>query len=381
MSANLGIRLTLMAGAKVPRPLPADFVDLVECVEVAQSCGGRGGFQIVLSAARSGKGATDYAVIAKNTFKPFNRVLITVTFGPVPTVLMDGFVTRQELKPGTGDVDGRFVITGEDVSVMMDLQARIAEHPGQSEQMIANKILLKYVKYGVVPKVLPPPVLDVPLPTQRIPVQHGTDLQYLERMASRFGYVFYVTPGPAPLANVAYWGPPQWIGLPQRALTLTSGLDANVDTVCFEYDGLAPATRWGRVQDGRSNRVAAVSVKSSTLPPLSRRRALSSNRPNVRRELLEHTEGRTLTQARAQAQGRVNLSTTRVVSATGELDSVAYGGVLRPHALVGLRGAGLSYDGSYFVREVHHVIKPGHYRQKFKLQRAGVGTLQPLVRP
>ena len=52
--------------------------------------------------------------------------------------------------------------------------------------------------FGIVPLVIPPIFLDVPIPTEKIPTQTGTDLAYIKQLAGGRGYVFYVEPGPAP---------------------------------------------------------------------------------------------------------------------------------------------------------------------------------------
>ncbi len=69
------------------------------------------------------------------------------------------------------------------------------------------------------------------------------------------------------------------------------------------------------------------------------------------------------------------------VRAEGELDTVRYGNVLRARRLVGVRGAGMSYDGFYYVRRVTHTIARGTYTQKFTLSREGTGSLLPVVLP
>jgi hypothetical protein len=48
---------------------------------------------------------------------------------------------------------------------------------------------------------------------------------------------------------------------------------------------------------------------------------------------------------------------------------------------VGLRGAGLTFDGLYYVKSVTHTIRRGSYRQKFVLQREGTMSTVPFVLP
>jgi hypothetical protein len=62
------------------------------------------------------------------------------------------------------------------------------------------------------------------------------------------------------------------------------------------------------------------------------------------------------------------------VTATGQLDAVRYGRALRARRLVSVRGVGTSYDGTYYVREVIHRIRPGAYTQSFTLTREGLGA-------
>ena len=62
------------------------------------------------------------------------------------------------------------------------------------------------------------------------------------------------------------------------------------------------------------------------------------------------------------------------------MDTSAYGAILRPHRLVGLRGAGRSFDGLYQVQKVTHVLQRGSYRQQFRLTRSGTDTTTPVVK-
>ena len=54
-----------------------------------------------------------------------------------------------------------------------------------------------------------------------------------------------------------------------------------------------------------------------------------------------------------------------------------YGRVLQPRKLVGVRGAGLAFDGLHYVKSVTHQITRGEYKQHFSLVRNGlISTLQ-----
>jgi len=61
-----------------------------------------------------------------------------------------------------------------------------------------------------------------------------------------------------------------------------------------------------------------------------------------------------------------------VISGSGSLDVLRYGRILKARQLVGVRGAGITYDGLYYVSSVTHDIKPGEYKQNFNLSRNGL---------
>ena len=60
------------------------------------------------------------------------------------------------------------------------------------------------------------------------------------------------------------------------------------------------------------------------------------------------------------------------MTASGSLDVLRYGRVLKARKLVGLRGAGTAFDGLYYVNSVTHQIKRGEYKQDFELSRNGL---------
>jgi hypothetical protein len=376
----LGIHLTLLIGPTVAVPAPPTLMEALQSVEVTHRDEGQSGFQIVFQVGRSGPAdLLDYALLANPLLKPFNRAIVVVTFNAKPAVLMDGFITQQQLSPSVEPGASTLTLTGEDVSVMMDLEEKSAEHPAQDETVIALKIIGSYAQYGLLPMVIPPVVIDPPIPIDRVPVQQGTDLAYLREMAGRHGYVFYVTPGPAPFTNTAYWGPPPRLGIPQPALTVSMGGETNVDSFTVRNNSLEPALVSDTVQDRATNQSVPVQTVASLRPPLAAFPAWLFNQPNVRRRPIRRSAAN-VAQAAAQAQATTDASVD-AVTADGELDALRYGTLLQPRGLVGVRGAGYSYDGLWYVKEVTHTIRKDSYRQRFSLTREGVGSTVPAVMP
>lgn len=375
-----GLNLTLLIGPTVPVPAPRPLLEALESIEVTQADEGRSGFQMIFKLGKGGQGFVDYTLLAANPLLQISfRVILVLTVGPVPQVLMDGIITDQQVQPAQGDTPTTLTITGEDISVMMDREEKNVEHPAQPEIAIALKIIGQYARYGLIPLVIPPPSLDVPIPVERTPVQQDTDLKYLIELAERFAYVFYVVPGPLPGTNTAYWGPPIRVGIPQPALSVDMGAATNVESINFQYDGLKATRVTGSVQDRLSNQRIPVQTFLSTRPPLAALPALL-NVGFLRQKVFRAEAGLNAAQAMAQAQAETEQSTD-VVKAEGEVNAVRYGHLLHARGLVGLRGVGYSYDGLYYVKQVATSIRKGEVRQKFTLTREGLGSTVPVVMP
>jgi hypothetical protein len=378
----IGTYFTLWVGPMVPVPAAPQLLEALESVEVTLADEGRSGFRITFRAGRSESDILDYGLLTNPQLRPFSRVLMIVTFNAIPQVLMDGIITRQELNPSEQPGASTLTVIGEDVSVMMDLEEKSVEHPAQDETIIALKIIATYAQYGLIPTVIPPVALDFPIPIERTPVQQGTDLEYLQTMAQRHGYMFYVTPGPAPLTNTAYWGPPVRVGIPQKAISVNMGPSSNVaGDMNFSYNGLAPTQVSGQVQDRQLGQTVPVETFASTRIPLSSQPAWLTQSHQRRRQFRQ--SGLNTMQAYGRAQAEMDASNDQVLTATGQLDAMRYEALLKPRGLVGLRGAGFNYDGFYYVQSVTHNlrVRENAYSQSFTLTREGTGAISPVVIP
>ena len=379
LASLLGVRMTLWLGPAIAVPAPAPVVEALQTVEVTLSSEGRDGFQLTFSLGRGAMDLVDYPLLANPLLRPFSRVIIQVWLGPVPEVLIDGFITRHQVSPSNEPGASTLTVTGEDVRVMMDLHELSMPYPQMSPEARVALILIKYGLYlGAPPQVIPTLTPDVPIITDRIPAQSGTDLAYVQRLAEDAGYVFYVEPTPVPMVNLAYWGPENRLSIPQPALSVSSGPDTNVTSLNFSYDALGPTTVQGLIQDKRTRTVQPVVSLVSTKPPLSPLPATLVQQPNVRSTLPRDTGSMDLVQAMARAQAQTNRASDPL-SAEGETDALRYGRLLRARRLVGVRGAGFLLDGFYFVKRVTHTIKRGEYKQRFSLSRDGFGAISPVV--
>ena len=191
------------------------------------------------------------------------------------------------------------------------------------------------------------------------------------------GYTFYLVPGPRPGRSTAYWGPEVRLGERQRALNVNMDADSTVDQLTFAFDGAAREVPMARIQNQRTRQSHLLSPPdiSPLRPPLGRRAA-----PALKRRTLSDTAKKDVGLAEAEALARA-VASSDAISGSGSLDVNRRGYVLRPRELVGVRGAGVTYDGDYYVKSVTHNLRPGSYQQNFTLAREGLIARSNVVRP
>lgn len=369
-----GVHLTLLIGPAVPAPAPQSIMDALTGVQVT-SGKDRSGFQLTFTVAKKSPLMTR---LASGGFDPMiTRVIIVVTVAGTPIVLNDGIVTRQEIAPSNDPGKSTLTITGEDLSVLMDVvQMPFMRYPAMPEIGRVALILAKYAVFGVIPVVIPPIFSTVPNPTRKIPAQKGTDREYLKQLARNHGYVFYVEPGPAPGASIAYWGPDIRLPIPQPALNVNMDAHSNVESLSFSLDGLAKKIIVLTIYDPVTRKVPIpIPVPNISIlrPPLGARLT-----PPAKVEFPNYLAKLDAEEAIARALGIV-FSASDAISGSGQLDVLRYGRVLHARQLVGVRGAGIAYDGLYYVQSVTHNIKHGEYKQSFNLSRDGLISITPKV--
>lgn len=370
-----GLHLSLLIGPGLPRPVAAEVLDALDGVQV-NSGGERGGFQLTFQVGKNSP--LQKTLLPSGYFDPIiTRVIIVATVRGVPNVLADGVITRQELAPSNDPGKSTLTITGEDLSLLMDLvEMPFMRFPGMPVIARVYTILAKYAAFGIVPIAIPPIIPDIPNPVEEIPHQVGTDREYLSSLASDLGYVFYVEPGPAVGSSIAYFGPDYRIPAPQPALNVNMDAHTNVESLSFSLDGTAKKIVVMTVMDPISRR-APIPVPIPNLsvlrPPMGARLT-----PPARVEFPGYTTSLNVSEAANLAIGLL-LNSNDGVSGSGSLDVLRYGQPLRARMMVGVRGAGLTYDGLYYVNTVTHDIKRGQYKQSFNISRDGIVSNTPVV--
>jgi hypothetical protein len=370
--SGLGVRLQLLIGPTIPVPAPYPVMDALIDLEVTNKDQDFDGFKMTFSLGKDS--LLDYGLLLSGVLDPPSRVVIMVFIGALPQVLIDGLITEHQVIPSNRPGESTLHVFGKDISLKLSLEERNETFPNQSDSVIVTRLIGNYAALGLVPRVTP--TTDVPIQTDRIPPQQGTDLDFIKELARRNGFVFYIEPTFVPGVNTAYWGVDNRLGQPQPALTMNMGPDTNVDNpVTFSFDALGPAAPQVTIVEPFTKMAISIPLPSSLHPPLARQPAGS-----LRKTLPRNTAKLSATQAGLRALSSASQSSD-AVTASGEVDAVRYGRALRSRQLVGVRGAGQSYDGNYYVQQVTHRIRRGAYKQSFSLRREGRGAVLPFVLP
>ena len=362
----------MMIGPLIPIPVPQVVTDAIEAVNV-DTDEDETSFQISFRLGKRSSLATLF-LITGGVPLPLRTVLIA-TLNGLPQVLVDGLVTHQQVSPGADGGDSILTLSGADLSAAMDLQEFTGfPYPAMGVEAQVELILAKYAILGIVPMVIPTAFPEVPLPTERIPTHHGTDLHHIRERARWVGYTFHILT-PAPLVNIAYWGPKMRIGVPQPALNIDMDAYTNVESIHFGFENRDRAQPILQVQIPDTTQWIPVPLPDVSLlnPPFGLIEPLPA-----KLNFVSDVGGLSPVQVAlwGLASAADSLDST---TAEGTLDVMRYGGILQARAVVGVRGAGAGFDGLYFASKVGHQIKRGAYTQSFKLVRNGLVSTVPVV--
>lgn len=375
MGTQGGIKLSLLIGP-VPVPAPVEVVEALSSAKVDAGSGDtQSGFELTFDLPARSPLRTLFLLAGGGGVVPLMRVVLVARIGGTAEPLIDGMVTHVETLPGEGGVS-KLVVKGKDMSALMDyIDLSGIPYPAMPPAVRVLRVLAKYAALGVIPVVIPSIVEDIPIPLQRIPQQRGSDYAYVKRLAHQVGYVFYLEPGPLPGTSKAYWGPEIRIGQPQPALSVNMDAISNVEELSFNFNKESKELPIVYFQEPISKAPLGISIPdiSPLNPPLGLL-------PPLPPKITPLKETAHLSPLAALMTGLAYAGQhSDSVFGSGRLDVGRYGRLLKSRQLVGVRGAGLPFDGLYYVNSVSHDIRRGEYKQSFSLARNALISTLPTV--
>lgn len=371
---SLGIRLVLWMGSLIPKPAPKWLLDALISAEVVDDLDGGSGFTLTFSMHKTL--LFDFDLLFSGNLAADTRVVLSAQIGAWPQQLISGVITHHQVSVSSTPGESKITVTGVNLEAVLDRKQRNMRYDAMPDWLIVKQLLAPYVMYGLdplCPGVMP--TTHVPNPLKETPWQQGeTDLRFIQRLAKENNFVFYIRPSKL-IGSEAYWGPETRVSLPQSALTMDLGSADNIVSLNFSYDAEAPRGAEGSAFiEGTGVTLPVMSLLSPRLPLVWRQAK------KLRTVKLKGLTSKSYVKALLDAQVE-GMEGADCVTGEGELDTLRYGKILEPGKLVGVRGAGLSYDGYWYVTKVTHVLAKGSYTQKFSIRREGHFALLPWVKP
>ena len=313
-------------------------------------------------------GCAGWSVIDDDLFNRLANIRIAVAVGSGRAeTLINAYVIETNAtfanQPGSSILN----VVAMDPTVLMSLEEKVKPWPNMADSDVASTIFTS-------PEYKFATVIDTTTwrrqENDQTMIQRGTDIQFLQQLARRNGFEVYVeTNGTTGIVEGHFHAPP--LDLPPQGVLSVNMRDAtNVNSFNARFDMLRPSTAQATNLDVESRENQQAQVSSSRLTALGRETALTAQR---QRRVLPSQTGLTRTgELQAYAQAVVDQSAL-AITAEGELNTVAYGGLMRAKRPILVRGAGQQFSGTYYVERVHHILTPDSYKQNFTLRRNAVG--------
>ncbi len=312
-------------------------------------------------------GCSGWSFVDDGLFSRLTNLRISVSVGSGRSeTLMNAYVIETDAnyanQPGASVLN----VVAMDPTVLMNLEEKVKRWPNMSDSEIASAV------FSAPEYKFTPVVDDVSWKRQENDItvmQRGTDIQFLQQLAHRNGFEMFVETNGATGIIEGHFHAPRLDDPPQGVLSVNMRDATNVNSFNARFDMLRPATAEAANIDAgeRENQQAQSNNTRDTM--LGRSTTLDTQRP---RRVLPSQTG--LVKA-GELQTYVQAVTDRsalAITAEGELNTVAYGGVIRAKRTLLVRGAGI-YSGKYIVERVHHVFTGDSYSQSFTLRRNATG--------
>lgn len=309
-----------------------------------------------------------WTLLDDELFTRLSKITLSVTIGSGPAIpLIDAYVIEVDTDFSTEPNGSLLTVTAMDATVLMHLEEKVKPWPNMMDSDVASSIFSD-ANYSFTP------VVESTESTReehdQTLIQRGTDIQFLQHLAERNGYECFVTSGDGGIEG--HFHPPKHDGQPQGTLTVNMGAASNVNRFQARFDMLRPVTAKGATLDPDDASIQDGSADEATRDEeMGDTSSVPSDQP--RRILLSQLAMSKAGEVQRYAQAIVDRSSWSIV-AEGDLNTLAYGGVLKAKQPVMVRGVGRAFSGRYYVERVRHSISgDGTYVQKFTLRRNATG--------
>ena len=352
-------------------PASADVLNALKQIEMEDHAAMADMLRLRLAVAVREDGS-GWTLTDDDIFTRLARIKLSVTVGSGQAIpLIDAYVIDVDTTFSNEPGGSLLTVTAMDPTVLMHLEEKVKAWPNMMDSDVASAIFSD-AAYGFTPVVESTGWSRQE--NDHTLMQRGTDIQFLQRLAERNGYECFVEMNDAGQVE-GHFHPPKRDGTPQGTLTVNTGAATNVNKFHSRFDMLGPTVAKGTTLDPDDASAQDGDIQQGTQSDgMGDSPTVPADRP--RKVLLSQLAMAQAGEVQRYAQAVVDRSSWSI-QAEGELNTVAYGGVLRAKKPVLVRGIGRQFSGRYYVERVLHVIDgSGAYVQRFSLRRNATGTGQ-----
>lgn len=311
-----------------------------------------------------------WTILDEDVFRRLTNIRVEVTVGKGNSVpLINSYVIESYAEFSNEPGKSLLKVVAMDPTVLMNLDEKVRPWPDMTDSDIANAILSEY---GFETDVETTTLSRQEIDTKTI--QRGTDIQFLQKLAKRNGYECYVEMNPQGVSGsskgTGHFHKPKVDNKPQGVLSINMGSATNVNTFKARFEMLKPVIAQATGIEIETQSDQPASAESASVNNLGKSSAADTDRP--RRVLISQSGMTGSGELQTYAQAMVDESSW-AITAEGELNTVAYGDILRAKSPVLVRGAGKQFSGLYYVEKVLHVFTGDGYIQRFSLRRNALG--------
>jgi phage protein D len=347
------------------QPVSSELLTAVQRVEAEEHAELASMVRLRLAVAVNESGS-GWTVVDDETFQRLTNVTLRINVGSgPPDLVIDAYVIEANVEFSNEPGQSVLNVVAMDATVLMNLEEKVRAWPNMADSDIATVL---FGEHGLTPQI------EGTQPSREasdvLTIQRSTDIAFLRRLARRNGYECYTETDPLTGITEGHFHPPRLQDVSQTTLTVNMAEATNVNRFTVRYDMMEPTTAQIADVDVADQSDQQAQIESVSLVDLGSRSLLGGDRP--RRTLLGRDGLSQTGELQTWAQAVVDRAAW-AITAEGELNTVAYSGILRARRPVNVRGVGRQLSGTYYVEKVLHAIDRDGYTQHFTLRRNAQG--------
>jgi len=319
-------------------------------------------FQLVYSEDIDGAG--DLPHLSDARLGPGSDIMVVAGAPDGPQCLIKGPVHGQRIVLAHGGEGSSVEVRGSDTSITLDRESKTEVWAEGPDSMAVQAILQRQYSASIDVEKTHSEYQD----SKHALAQCATDFDFVTMLARRNGANFWITCNELGIETAHFKRPDT---AQDAAYTLTINQDPpTVTEVEIEWDTEAPVSAVLRGIDPASKSVLNGDVAQSPLSPLGNKAlsAVAAGASSI------HIAPPADSAGNLKSRGESALIDAGwFVHARCNTSVEALGGIVRPHTVVTLAGAGSRHSGDYYVANVRHEIDAEAHRMNLTLIRNAWG--------